>query len=449
MGTGIGHYIPLFTYIGFWVMCLVALTGRPILGLYYCMPFLPYRTLRNAQAIYPLSWNTVTILLVCVLIGAFLKGKRPPSSKLYLTWLLFAVYLYLSMWVGTAMGTAPAPLWVNDLNFSAWKDYIILPLLFLAGGMVVEDRKQVRTIVIITAISLLLVDRSALLETLTHSWAAFDESKRTSGPLAYGPNQLAAFLAQFGMFFWAFARILKRFKVKIVLYSLVAVTLLTTMYVFSRAAYIAIIVSIAVLAILKDRKLLIVLGVFLFTWQTLVPAAVTERVSMTHDQNGQLDESAQERVRLWKQSQEIFLSSPVFGAGFGSFQYGEHTANLKDTHNYFVKVLVETGVIGFLFFVVLLFQMLAASFRLFRKATDPLYQALGLGFFLATVSCIVANCFGDRWTYVEINGLLWILMGTVLRAQKLTDGSTAVETAPVAYGSRQLGPSTGWATGVR
>lgn len=449
MGSGLGHYIPLVAYLGFWVMCLVSLTGRPLLGLYYCMPFLPYRTMRDHFEGYPLSSNMVTILLVCVLLGAMLHGKKPPASKLYLTWLVFGVYLYLSMWVGTAMGIAPAPLWINDLNFQAWKDYMVLPLLFLAAGMVIEERKHLRTVVIITACSLLLVDRSALLESLTHSWAVFDESKRTSGPLAYGPNQLAAFLAQFGMFFWAFAHILKRTKAKLLMYGLVGLTMVTTMYAFSRAAYIAVIVSVAVLAVLKDRKLLVVLGVFLFTWQAVMPAAVTERVSMTHDENGKLDESAQERVDLWKQSQEIFLSSPVLGAGFGSFQYGEHRANLKDTHNYFVKVLVETGVVGFLFFVVMLFQMMSAAFRLFWNAKDPLYEALGLGFFLAMVSCVVANCFGDRWTYLEINGLLWVLMGAVLRANKLAEGAGAAVMPLGAYGPAQLGSQAGLVTSVR
>ncbi len=448
MGTGIGHYIPLVAYLGFWVMFAVSLAGRPIYGLYYVMPFLPYRTMRDHFEIYPLGSNMVTLLLICILVGAALKGKRPPPSPLYLVWILFAMYLYFSMWIGTAMGNAPAPIWTNDLNFVAWKDYMVLPLLFFAGGMVLEDRRQIRNVVIITAISLFLIDRSALLESLSHSWAVFDENKRTSGPIEWGPNQLAAFLAQFCIFFWAFARIIKRPKAKLILYSLVGLTLITTVYAFSRAAYIAVLISTAVFALLKDRKLIVALAIFLFTWQALVPAAMTERISMTKDSSGQLDESAQERVDLWKQSQEIFLGSPVVGAGFGSFQYGAHRANLKDTHNYFVKVLVETGVIGFLFFLVILFQMTMAGFRLFRRAKDPLYEALGLGFFLAMISCIVANCFGDRWTYLEINGLLWILAGAVLRAQQLTDGSTAPELSR-AFSRGQFAPPSGLATSAR
>ncbi len=443
MGTGLGHYIPIVAYFGFWIMCVVSLF-RPLYGLYYLLPFLPYRTMREHFYDLPLGTNVVTALVACILIGALIKGKRLPPSRLYLTWALFGAYLYFSMWIGTALGNAPAPLWVTDLNFSTWKDYMILPLVFVAAALVVEDRKAVRNIIIITALSLFLVDKSALLESLSHSWTAFDENKRSSGPIAYGPNQLAAFLAQFAMFFWGFGRVIKHKKAKLLCYTLAGLTIITTMYTFSRGAYLALLASAFLLAVLKDRKLILILGLFLLTWQTIVPSAVTERVSMTHDANGALESSAQERVILWEQSERMFLSSPIVGTGFATFQYGDHTANLKDTHNWYVKVLVETGIVGGMLAFVLLYQMGAAGFILFRRAEDPLYQGLGLGFVLALCSCIIANCFGDRWTYVEINGLLWVLAGTVVRAHVLADTapkperSRAFNALPVQRGAPAL-----------
>ena len=154
LGTGIGHYIPLVAYLGFWVMCIVSLAGKPLFGLYYLMPFLPYRTMRDHFLVFPLGANVLTILILAVIIGAFLRGKHLPKSKLYAVWLVYGVYLYFSMWIGTALGNAPAPLWLSDLNFVTWKDYMLIPLLFVAASLVIEDRKAIRTIVILTAISL-------------------------------------------------------------------------------------------------------------------------------------------------------------------------------------------------------------------------------------------------------------------------------------------------------
>ena len=207
MGLGLFHYIPLIAYIGFWIMCIVSLGGRPLLGLYYMMPFLPYRTLRDHLLDYPLGGNVLTILVIAVLIGALVHGKKLPSSKLYGIWMVFGLYLYLSMWLGSALGNSPAPLWIADANFATWKDYMLMPLIFAATGMVVEDRKAVRMVIIITAFALLFIDRSFLLETFSRSWTTFDENKRSSGPLGYGSNQTAAFLAQFAMFFWGFGAV--------------------------------------------------------------------------------------------------------------------------------------------------------------------------------------------------------------------------------------------------
>jgi len=129
MGTGLGHYIPIVAYLGFWVMCIVSLAGKPIYGLYYMLPFLPYRTMRYHFLDYPLGANVLTILVLCVFIGALLKGKRPPKSKLIWIWLAFGIYMYLSMWMGAGLGNAPAPLWLSAPNFTTWKDYMLIPLM--------------------------------------------------------------------------------------------------------------------------------------------------------------------------------------------------------------------------------------------------------------------------------------------------------------------------------
>ena len=420
MGTGIGHYIPFVAYLGFWLAIIVSLVRSPKFGLYYMIPFLPYRTMRDHFLDWPLGGNVLTILVGAVFLGAVIRGKRPPKNALPWIWLVFAIYLYVSMWLGTALTSAPPPLWLSDANFVTWKDYMLMPLIFVSAAMVVEDRKAVRTVIILTALTVLMIDRSSLMDSLSHSWSTFDENKRSGGPLGYGSNQTAAFLAQFAMFFWGVVRFLKRIKIKLIAYGTVAVTLLACMYCFSRAAYLAIVLCVVVLGILKDRKLLVLAAVFLVTWQAIVPAAVTERVKMTHDESGNLEASAQERVDLWADAEQTILHYPIFGTGFASFQYGEHVANLKDTHNWYVKVLVETGVVGFAFAMAMLYQMFGVAFRLFRRATDPLYRGFGLGLTICLTSLTVTNFFGDRWTYIEINGLLWVLIGAALRASQMS-----------------------------
>jgi putative inorganic carbon (HCO3(-)) transporter len=430
LGLGLLNYIPLVAYLGFWVMCLVSLVWRPLWGLYFLIPFLPYRSMRDHFLDYPLGAHVLLILVVAVIVGALIHGKRLPKSNLYIIWLVIGVYLYFSMWLGPALGNAPAPLLLSDLNFATWKDYLVIPLVFVATSLVVEDRKAVRMVILITAITLLLIDRSCILETRLHSWANFDESKRDVGPLI-GTNNTAAFLAQFAMFFWGFLQFIRAKKYKLLGYGLVAATLYATMYMFSRGGYLAVLVSVLVLGILKDRKLLVILGVFLLTWQLIVPKAVHERVSSTENANGQLESSAQTRVDLWKESWNSIVQNPILGSGFATYQYGQHVGNLTDTHDWYIKVMVETGIVGLIMYLVLFQQMFALGYRLFRRGKDPMFRGLGLGLLLALCSCMVSNCFGDRWTYLEVTGLLFVLVAAAVRANQLTAQESLPESGPM------------------
>ena len=131
------------------------------------------------------------------------------------------------------------------------------------------------------------------------------------------------------------------------------------LYTFSRASYLALIFSVFVLGILKDRKLILIGAVFLVTWQAVVPNAVRERVNMTENSNGVLEASANERVKLWEAAETSIINNPIFGTGFATYQMTSHVDNLKDTHNWYVKVMVETGIVGMIIVIFMLWQMLA------------------------------------------------------------------------------------------
>ena len=234
------------------------------------------------------------------------------------------------------------------------------------------------------------------------------------------------------MFFWGFAQYVRNKKHRLICYGIVGISLFATMYTFSRASYIAVVAGATLLGIFKNRKLWIFIFVFMLTWQTVVPSAVTERVTMTQDSNGRLEASAEERVKLWDAAKESFISSPIFGMGFATFQFGSHVDGLRDTHNWYVKVLTETGLIGAVIAFLMLQQMLKLAYGLYRHGEGSLYQGLGFGLLLLCISSFIVNCFGDRWTYIEINGLLWILVGTAIRVTNMSasEAGTDAATAP-------------------
>jgi O-antigen ligase len=155
---------------------------------------------------------------------------------------------------------------------------------------------------------------------------------------------------------------------------------------------------------------------------------------MTYDaQSGSLDHSAAVRLTLWDSAMAVFRTSPLMGTGFNTYAYMHLTKRsdggvgfYEDTHNIFLKTLVETGVLGLLIFLWVQAKTFGVGYMLFRSAADPFFASLGLGLAVWVVCALTANFFGDRWTYLQVNGYMWVLCGLVAQARAL-DQSVSVE----------------------
>ena len=91
---------------------------------------------------------------------------------------------------------------------------------------------------------------------------------------------------------------------KLLGYGLVLLTVVTTLYTFSRGGPILLfLVSVAVLAVFQEPQAVDTRRRFCRSCgRPIVPTAVQQRISMTKSEDGHLEASAEERVDLWKQS---------------------------------------------------------------------------------------------------------------------------------------------------
>jgi len=70
--------------------------------------------------------------------------------------------------------------------------------------------------------------------------------------------------------------------------------------------------------------------------------------------------------------------------------------------------------------VAMLVKMFLAGFRLRRmEDSDGFLPGLGLGLAAMVVACAVANCFGDRWTYIEETGFIWVITAMAIRGHMI------------------------------
>ena len=74
--------------------------------------------------------------------------------------------------------------------------------------------------------------------------------------------------------------------------------------------------------------------------------------SISVEEEAERDVSAQSRFVFWGLAYKQFLDNPIIGKGVLTFKesYPEENPEKKDTHNYYMKLLAENGIIGLFHF---------------------------------------------------------------------------------------------------
>jgi O-antigen ligase len=423
MHLGLQSFAPLAMYVGAIIAFLLSIAWKPQVGLYYLVPLLPMQTARFWLHAYPLGEKLVDFLLLGVLIGLLLHRVEQHifvSSQLNKVLLVIFVLTYLSLWQGAFYLGGPLPIFFDDPRFSDWKNYVEMFFLFFVAAASIRTRKQMAIVIGLMCFSILIVNRSYLSDVGSRDFSHISYQLRDAGPLGYaGENGMGAFQAEFIIFLVGLALFAKKPVLRLGLLAIALSSLYCLELTFSRGAYAGFLFGLLVLGLIKERKILVLLAVILVGWQSFVPHAVTERVMMTRQEDGELDPSAEVRVNIWQDALQLFSEDPVFGTGFNTYAYMGRYLGYTDTHNYYLKVLIEAGLLGLLIFLWLLGVACKMSWRLFRMAKDPVMGALGCGLFGMMICVLVVNIFGDRWTFLQVNGFLWVLLGLAARGLHL------------------------------
>jgi putative inorganic carbon (HCO3(-)) transporter len=431
MHFGLDQDLPYILYVSSILAFFLTVFWRPVIGIYFLLPLIPLQTLRYRLNDLPLGQSVVGILLLAVVLGLWWRGQlvlpRTPWTKFLCG---YAIFTFVSLCLGSFYLGRSLP-FPGDSRFSDWQGYITMPAILLLVAAVEPTGRQMKAMILLMCLAAIALDRNFWDVVSGRDFSSFSYDLRDEGGMGYaGVNGLGAFEAQVAILLLALAAFERKRLLQLGYIALAILSALCLMYTFSRGGYLALLFGWLFLGLVKQRKLLLVLALFVGMWTSLVPPAVQQRVLMTYDEtSGQLDHSAATRVNLWHEAMQVFDTNPLVGVGFDTYAYTEHLSNYKDTHNIYVKVLVETGVLGLFIFLWLLAKTFVTSYGLFRKAKDPFLASLGLGLAGWVVCSFVANCFGDRWMYLQVNGYMWILGGLVSRALVLEEnaGTTSIE----------------------
>ena len=420
MGLGIllKQLAPLIIYLIGLGAAFLAVTGKPKWALLVVTVLLPLRNVVDRLHSLPLGTQFIDLLIASMLVGwcinSFSKGKKFNEHALVtIPAIIMIIYLTVSILRGGYYLYGGFSIDASDQRVQDWKNFCMLPMLFWITLNIIDSKKWVIYIFATMCITMVVMGYYSVNQVLWYS-SLESRAKITSTFQFLGPNEVAAFLNQMTVILMGVYFYIKHKRNKMLLLGLILLNMFCIVFMYSRGAYAAFGVGMFILFILKNQKLLIPLILAVMFWQVVLPEKAVERIKETKGKHGQLDESSQRRVAIWDQALDIFSRNPVFGIGYGVFRH--LGLDLGDTHNIYVKILVEQGVLGMGCFLLVIFSLMAMGFILYQKGDDEFAKGLGLGFAVCMVVLLINNIFGDRWTYFELSAYLWLMAGLVGRS---------------------------------
>ena len=416
--------VPLSVYILSMVMVFRAMTGKIEIPLMFLIAILPLRNVVDKLHAYPFGKDIIDIFIISLLLGIIVKAMTNKNENLFSRSpinpiiAVLILYTFMSLIQGAMYLNEYKLFSLSDPRVQTWKNFCILPILFIITFNGIKEKKWIWRIIAVMCVSMVFMDYYLLMQI---SWfSSLVSRNKIKGTFVFlGPNEVAAFYNQYTIILMSIYFCMKRSWVKIALGSLIVVNIFCVLFLFSRAAYVGIAVGMFFLFSLKNRKYLILLLLVLIFWQLVLPEKIKQRIGETTNEYGELDESSANRLIVWQYSIDMFSENPITGVGYGVFS--QMGFGLTDTHNIYLKILAEQGLVGITIFLLLILVFFLQGAKLASGGEDDLEKGLGLGYAICIIVLMCNNVFGDRWTYMTLSSNLWVFTALVARLNYMGD----------------------------
>ena len=434
-GLGLASFLRSFVvpciFLGGIIIIFVSLR-KPHLGLYLMIFLIPQPNVWHKFYAYPMGYDFMDFLFMAILLGIIFNNDRRlilgQNSKLLLILILFS---YVGLVISSYSFVSASAFNVHNPIFQEWKNYAMMIFIYILTLSICQDQNSRKIIVLITCMVVLLVSIRSFRNF--SPGAVFNYGHRAGGPfwvVGLKANHFAAFLIDYiavfsGLYFFDDNRVRRWLYILAIGFGIYPI-----LFAYSRGVYLASLMVMMVIGILKKRSLLILVIFLIVGWTTFLPQSVVDRISMTQNEQGELDTSAAGRLELWGSALGLFKQNPVFGAGFEGFRLSGAGKGFTDTHNYFVKKLSEEGMIGLAIFLFCLFRAFLSGWKLFANGKMSFQKGLGLGFILCVLSIIVTNFFGNRFSFFVLGSyffIFWALVDSSLMSLDRQEDEEPVE----------------------
>lgn len=172
----------------------------------------------------------------------------------------------------------------------------------------------------------------------------------------------------------------------------------------------------------KNFKLIVIGSVLVmllgFAGVLIKSPATLERFTSIFTARGHSSNSF--RMNVWISCWNIFKDNPLIGIGPGNTTFEKiyplymfSGFKALSAYNIFLETMVETGIVGFLAFVVMLFSHAFRAVWAIVEKTSYTSKMISTGALAALVGLIIQGLFDTVWYRPQVHILLWFIMAII------------------------------------
>ena len=316
--------------------------------------------------------GAVSVIFLCV--GTIWLFAEPISRRVAVPRFVWPVAAFV--------GAGALSILVAKNQIGAIEDVIrfaTLVLIVLVLNQLLTTRRELKHLLTAVYVSLAIPAIVGAYQVATKT--GFHESadfSRVRGTFDH-PNPFAIYLTMLIVMGVALVLKVERRSVKLALLGAISLCGIFLVLTYTRSAWIATIAGLLVVAFFEGKRLLPLMGFAVVLVVMLVPSVAMRFSDLSTEttQSGAAGNSLVWRFEYWQQALQL-SENPIVGAGLRTVQASTDVS--KEPHNDFIRVYVETGLIGLSAYLWFLFSLVRSARRSIRSTRSALEHSVAVGF---------------------------------------------------------------------
>ncbi|MFH0732500.1 MAG: O-antigen ligase family protein [Candidatus Omnitrophota bacterium] len=213
------------------------------------------------------------------------------------------------------------------------------------------------------------------------------------------------------------------FKYRFMFFILFLAAFIALIFSYVRASWIAFLISMSFFTFALNKKIFACFLAILLITSFFMPQKVESRVKEINSMETLYSEY---RIGLWQEAIKMIKERPFLGWGINTYtlvapNFKVHPRGGIYSHNSYLQMAAEIGVIGLGTFLLFLFRIFAKARSSFKKTKDEFYKIILLSLVSGIIAYLV-NAFFDTSLYaLKIVTIFWITAGILVAVCNISE----------------------------